>query len=56
MYVYCVYTAMPCIYKILKCTHKKAKTCDILLEFPFGCLRRDPCFTIAHHSTQCIYV
>ena len=25
MYVYCVHTAMPCIYKILKCTHKRGK-------------------------------
>ena len=27
---------MPCIYKIHKFTHKKAKTCYILLEFPLG--------------------
>ena len=39
MYVYCVYTAMQCIHKILIFTHKNAKTFDNLLEFPFECLR-----------------
>jgi hypothetical protein len=36
VHVYCDYTEMSCIQNIVKFTHKKAKTLNILVEFPIG--------------------
>ena len=54
MYIYCVYTTMSCIHNILKFSHKKSKTFDILLEFLCVCLRHvrpvSTCFIL--HKTN----
>ena len=57
MYIYCVYTAILCIHKILKFTHVKAKTFDNLFESPIGCLQCVPCVTstVCSLCDQCLY-
>ena len=51
MYIYGVYTAMSCIHKILKFTHRKAKTVDMLHKFPFGDLLCIPCLSSVYCSS-----
>ena len=43
MYVCCVYTATSYMQYIVKITHKKLKTLEILVEFPIYCLQNDQC-------------